>query len=77
MATKDTLFYATFNISEGIAEIMIKEKKESYERVPIIRDKILQKTGEIMREVEEDNKLLKEKSIIDKKLAERKKDLEE
>lgn len=76
MATKDTLFYATFNIAEGLAEIMIKEKGENQERITILRDRILQKTGEIMRQVEDENKLLKEKEIIEKKLKERQAGLE-
>jgi hypothetical protein len=71
LATKDTLFYATFNIAEGLAEIMIKEKGESLERIPFLRDRILQKTGEIMRQVDEENKLIKEKDAIEKKLQER------
>lgn len=76
LATKDTLFYATFNIAEGLAEIMIKEKGESFERIPVLRDRILQKTGEIMRQVDQENKLLREKELIEKKLQERKGSLE-
>jgi hypothetical protein len=68
IATKDRIFYATLNISEAIAEIMIKEKSESLEKINELRNLILRKTGEIMRGLEEEKKLEKiEVKIKDKR----------
>lgn len=77
MATRDQLFYATFNIAEGLADVMVSQKGETKENVNNLRDKILQKTGNIMRQIEEERKLLKEKEIIEKKLIQRKANLED
>jgi len=67
LATKDQIFYATFNISESIAEIMVIEKKESPERIFYLRNLILQKTGKIMRGLEEEAKLEKTEERIQEK----------
>lgn len=73
LATKDQIFYATFNIAESIAEVMISEKKESPERIFNLRNLILQKTGEIMRGLEEEAKLVK----IEERIQEKKEKLKE
>jgi len=56
-ATKDAIFYATMNIAEGIAEIIIQEKGEDKRRIFEIRDLILRRTAEIMRSIDEEKRI--------------------
>ena len=68
-ATKDSIFYATINIAEGIAEIMVKERGEDKSRIFVLRDMILRRTGEIMRAFDEEEKIQKDMEELNKKLA--------
>ena len=68
-ATKDSIFYATINIAEGIAEIMVKERGEDKSRIFVLRDMILRRTGEIMRAFDEEEKIQKDMEELNKKLG--------
>lgn len=69
-ATKDSIFYATMNIAEGVAEIMVKEKNEDKIKIFVLRDLILKRTAEIMRAINEEKRLRKEMGELNKKLQE-------
>ncbi len=76
-ATRDPLFYATYNIAEAIAEVMVEEKNEPLGNVFKLRNLILKQTGNIMRELDEEKQLAKELEEQEKQMAERKKRLAE
>ncbi|KKU91119.1 MAG: hypothetical protein A3J30_00305 [Candidatus Wildermuthbacteria bacterium RIFCSPLOWO2_02_FULL_47_9c] len=61
--TKDHVFYGAWNIAEAIAEVMVERNKRSPEEVLKIRDLILKRSAEIIRELDEVEK--------EKKVAER------
>lgn len=68
--TKDHVFYGAWNIAEAIAEVMVEKNKKPFEEVMKIRDLILKKSAELIRELDEVEK--------EKKIAERlKKEYEE
>jgi Histidine kinase-, DNA gyrase B-, and HSP90-like ATPase/Morc6 ribosomal protein S5 domain 2-like len=69
-STRDHIFYATWNIAEAIAEVMVEKNRRAFSEVMKIRDLILKKAAEISRELDEVEK--------EKKIAERlKKEYEE
>ena len=76
-STKDPLFYATYNIAEAIAEVMVEEKNEPLGNVFKLRNLILKQTGSIMRELDEEKKLAKEVEEQEKQMQERKRRLAE
>lgn len=52
---KDELFYVTFYVAEGLAEVYITESKAKLERILTLRDSLLRKLAEIViedREIE-------------------------
>lgn len=52
---KDELFYVTFYVAEGLAEVYITESKSKFERILTLRDSLLRKMAEIViedREIE-------------------------
>lgn len=68
--TKDHVFYGAWNIAEAIAEVMVERNKRPAEEILKIRDLILKRSAEIIRELDEVEK--------EKKVAERlKKEYEE
>lgn len=68
--TTDSVFYATWNIAEAIAEVMVEQNNRPTEEIFKIRDLILKKSSSITRELDEVEK--------DKKIAEKlKKDYEQ
>lgn len=69
-STKDSIFYAVWNIAEAIAEVMVERNKKSSDEVIKIRDLILKTSSEITLELDEIDR--------EKKIAEKlKKDYEE
>jgi len=61
--TKDHVFYATWNIAEAIAEVMVEGNHRSSDEVLKIRDLILKKSAEITRELDE---VEREKKVAEK-----------
>jgi len=51
--TKDHVFYGAWNIAEAIAEVMVDKNKRPFEEVIKIRDLILKKSAELIRELDE------------------------
>jgi hypothetical protein len=76
-ATRDPLFYATYNIAEAIAEVMVEEKSEPLGNVFKLRNLILKQTGNIMRELDEEKELAKEIEEQEKQMQDRKRRLAE
>jgi len=74
-ATRDPLFYATYNICEAIAEVMVSEKHEPLGNIFKLRDLILKQTGSIMRELDEEEKITREEAELVKQLEEKRKRL--
>ncbi|MFI5420139.1 MAG: ATP-binding protein [Nitrososphaerales archaeon] len=62
-ATRDHIFYATWNIAEAIAEVMVEKNHRPTEEVFRIRDMILRKSAEIARDLDE---VEKEKKMAEK-----------
>ncbi|MBI2647435.1 ATP-binding protein [Candidatus Woesearchaeota archaeon] len=76
-STKDPLFYATYNIAEAIAEVMVEEKNEPLGNIFRLRNLILKQTGNIMRELDEEKQLAKEVEEQEKQMQDRKRRLAE
>ena len=76
-ATRDPLFYATYNIAEAIAEVMVEEKNEPLGNIFKLRNLILKQTGNIMRELDEEKQLAKEVEEQEKHIQGTKKRLAE
>ena len=51
--TKDHVFYGTWNIAEAIAEVMVEQNKRPTEEIIKIRDLILKRSAEIVRELDD------------------------
>jgi hypothetical protein len=62
-STKDHVFYATWNIAEALAEVMVEANQRPKEEVLTVRDLILKKSAELTRELDEVER--------DKRIAER------
>ncbi len=69
-ATRDPIFYGTFNIAEAIAECMVESREESKERIYDLRNIILKETAQIMQDLEELDKYEKERKEAEKKTIE-------
>jgi hypothetical protein len=61
--SKDHIFYATWNIAEAIAEVMVQKNQKSSDEILKIRDLILKKSAEITRELDE---VEREKKVADR-----------
>jgi hypothetical protein len=61
--TKDHVFYGTWNIAEALAEVMVEKNNRPTEEIFKVRDMILRKASEIMRDLDE---VEKEKKIANK-----------
>ncbi len=53
-ATKDKVFYAVIHIAESLAEILITENNESFERIDEIKQLILRKASQLVAQIQED-----------------------
>lgn len=71
--TTDSVFYATWNIAEAIAEVMVEQNHRPSEEIFKIRDLILKKSSVITRELDE---VEKDKKIAEKLKQEYEKKLE-
>ena len=69
--TRDPVFYATWHIAEAIAEVMVDKNKQSASEVPKLRDMILKKSAEIMSEMDETAREVKEAERLKREYEEK------
>ncbi|MCD4705512.1 ATP-binding protein [bacterium] len=70
--TKDTDYYATFHISEAIAEIYVKEAKQNTERIFELRNSLIHEVAAVILEEEELHKIEKDEQELLNKVAKKK-----